>query len=100
MKRYRLSSQALDDLEDIWDYLGLEKDNPAAAQRQIEILHRKFRLLAQNPWLGEACDRLRPGLRFFTAGKYVVFYLPTQAGVEVERIIHGSRDIEALFDLD
>jgi toxin ParE1/3/4 len=94
---YRLANQAIDDLEDIWDFLGFEKENPRAAERQIEILHQKFSILGENPLLGEACDRLRPGMRFFTAGKYVIFYVPLSRGIEIERIIYGTRDIEAIF---
>jgi toxin ParE1/3/4 len=97
MSKFRLSAQAADDLEDIWDYVGIEKASPAAAQHQIDIIHEKFVLLVQNPLLGERCDLLRPGLRFFTAGNYVVFYIPAANGIEVERIIHGARNIEAMF---
>jgi toxin ParE1/3/4 len=97
MNRYLLSAQAIDDLQDIWDYLALEKENPSAAHRQVELLYRKFTMLAQNPWLGEGCDSLRPGLRFFTAEKYVVFYVAKADCVEIERVIHGARDIGLLF---
>jgi plasmid stabilization system protein ParE len=29
--------------------------------------------------------------------KYLVFYRPTQSGIEVVRVLHASRDIETLF---
>ena len=29
---------------------------------------------------------------------YLIFYLPTKEGIEVVRIIHGSRDIETIFN--
>ena len=28
---------------------------------------------------------------------YLIFYRPTERGVEIIRVIHGSRDIEDLF---
>jgi hypothetical protein len=28
----------------------------------------------------------------------VIFFCPTEEGIEVECVIHGARDIEALFD--
>ena len=31
-------------------------------------------------------------------GRYVVFYLPLSRGIEVVRVLHGSRDIESIFE--
>ena len=53
MKRYRIAPEARSDLDAVWDYLGVEKQNPTAAYRQIEVLYGKFSLLAANPFLGE-----------------------------------------------
>jgi toxin ParE1/3/4 len=30
--------------------------------------------------------------------KYLVFYQPTESGIEVLRVIYGTRDIEAIWD--
>jgi toxin ParE1/3/4 len=54
-------------------------------------------MLASRPLLGEACPRLRPNLRRFVVGGYVVFYVPLSDGIEVERVLHGMRNIESLF---
>ena len=29
---------------------------------------------------------------------YIVFYRPLEDGVDVVRVIHGARDIQAIFD--
>jgi toxin ParE1/3/4 len=29
--------------------------------------------------------------------KYLVFYIPRSDGIEVVRVLHGARDLEALF---
>jgi plasmid stabilization system protein ParE len=29
----------------------------------------------------------------FAIGNYVIFYLPTQDGIDVVRVLHGARDI-------
>lgn len=97
MKRLRLAVQAKVDLSGIWDYIGVVKENPAAAHHQLEILYEKCALLAQHPLLGQTRDDLRDGLREFSAGSYVIFYRPDPDGIEVERVIHGARDIRALF---
>jgi len=31
-------------------------------------------------------------------GKHLVFYRPVEDGIEILRVIHGARDIEALFE--
>jgi toxin ParE1/3/4 len=30
--------------------------------------------------------------------QYLIFYRPTESGVEIIRVIHGKRDVEDLFD--
>ncbi len=97
MNRFRLARQAKTDLSDIWDYIGVVNENPTAAYRQLEMLHEKFSLLAGQPLLGQSCDDLGAGVRVFSADSYVIFYVPIGNGIEVQRVIHGSRDIGSLF---
>jgi len=54
-------------------------------------------LLADNPGLGRARDELRPGLRSFSAGRFLIFYRPLDNGIQVVRVVHGARDIGGLF---
>ena len=49
------------------------------------------------PEMGQRCDELRRNLRYFTAGQYVIFFHPIEDGIEVVRVVRGSRDIDALF---
>ena len=95
MNVFRLARQADADLDEIADYIA--EHNPNAALHEIERLHGKFVLLAANPLLGESREDLRPNLRAFTAGSYVIFYVALPDGIQVERVIHGSRDISSLF---
>ena len=95
MSRFRLARQADADLDEIAEYIA--DRNPGAALRQLDVLYEKFLLLATQPFLGQSCDNLRPNLRAFTVGSYVIFYVPLEDGVEVERVLHGSRDIDSLF---
>jgi plasmid stabilization system protein ParE len=52
------------------------------------------------PELGEKRDDLRSNLRSFSVGNYVIFYFPDAHGVRIVRVIHGARNITALFDFD
>jgi toxin ParE1/3/4 len=58
----------------------------------------RFYLFAMHPNIGRARDRdLRPGLRSFAVGEYVIIYRIHEDDVLVLRVLHGSRDIAALF---
>jgi toxin ParE1/3/4 len=37
-----------------------------------------------------------PGCRSFSVGNYAIFFRPVEGGIEVARIIHGSRDMRNL----
>jgi toxin ParE1/3/4 len=48
--------------------------------------------------MGRARDELLVNLRSFMVKRYIVFYQPTTAGIEVLRVLHGARDIHRVFD--
>jgi toxin ParE1/3/4 len=95
MNGFRLARQADADLDEIADYIA--DRNPSAALRQIDAFYQKFALLGRQPLMGQSCGHLRPGLRCFSAGTYVIFYVPRDDGIEVERVVHGARDITSMF---
>ena len=97
MTHYSIAPQARDDLQAIWDYIAIENGKPSTANSFLARLCRKFALLATQPLMGQARDDLRPGLRVFTAGSYVIFYYPQPDGVEVAGVVHGAQDVEAMF---
>jgi len=97
MKPYRLSDQAKADLRSIWRYLALSQNAPSAADRQLESLYDKFRLLSSQPLLGQTRDDLRPGLRWFTADPYVIVYYCAPKRIDIAGVIHGAQDFEAMF---
>lgn len=86
---------ARQDLDHIWDYVA--QDNPTAADRLIEAFREKFSLLAGQPFLGELRPDLRPGLRSFSIDRYVIYYQVRDDRVAIVRVLHGSRDVRALF---
>ena len=67
--------------------------------RLIDSITHRFFLLAGRPYLGRRRDQdLRPGLRSFPVGEYVIFYRIEGEDVMILHVAHGRRDIEALFD--
>ena len=93
--KVRLSAQAKADLAAIRHYIAA--DNPHAAAHVIRSLRDTLRnTISRFPYAGKPCDELVQGLRCFPVGNYVIFYLAGE-GIDVVRVLHGARDIEAIF---
>ena len=84
------------DILEIWDYIA--DDSLVAADRWVDRLDEQFRLLAAQPMMGRAREELAPGVRSFPFGRYVVFYMPLNDGIDVVRVLQGARDIDAVFN--
>lgn len=89
--RLVLSPAAKRDLREIWIYVAAS--NPDAASEIVRDLFRIARLLGDNSLAGRRRSELQAGLRSFPTGAYVVFYRPIPDGIELHRVLHGSRDI-------
>jgi toxin ParE1/3/4 len=92
------TAQADSDLDDIWYYVATRSGNLDAADRLIDSITHRFHLLATHPNIGRARNEdLRPGLRSFSVGEYVIIYRTQDEDVLVLRVLRGSRDIAALL---
>ena len=96
MANVERSAQAERDLLDIWLYIA--ENNSRAADRLLDHIHATVQMLARYPQMGKRRDALRSGLRSFTVGDYVVFYLQRDQGIVLVRVLSGYRDLDALFD--
>jgi toxin ParE1/3/4 len=83
------------DLAAITDYIAA--DNLTAALGFYDEVDRLLTMIAQYPEMGEAVDHLSPGLRRFTLGNYLLFYRRIDDAIELNRVLHGARDIDRLF---
>ncbi|MBW3540375.1 MAG: type II toxin-antitoxin system RelE/ParE family toxin [Planctomycetes bacterium] len=97
MSEYRLSDQAVDDLDEIWDYVAVKCDNAPVARRLLAAISAKCSFLAENPRVGLAREDLLPGLRLFPCGNYAIGFRVINDGVEIVRVVDGRRDLSALF---
>lgn len=88
--------RAILDLFEIWSYIA--EDSVTNADRFAARIDKTFRLLARRPEIGRARPELYQDLRSFVVGKYVVFYMPVRNGIDVIRVLHGARDIDAVFE--
>ena len=77
--------------------LTIAEDKPDAALRWVHRLRETCELLASRPQMGEMRPGYGvPGCRSFSVGNYVIFFRPTNDGIEVARVVHGSRDLRRL----
>ena len=98
MTRVIYAPAAEGDLASIIEYIS--RDNPEAARRLSLEICEKCETYATQPMMGEE----RPGFgvlgcRCFSVDSYVIFFRPIQdgdGGIEVARIVHGSRDLRNL----
>jgi toxin ParE1/3/4 len=95
MARVSRRPQAAADIVEIWAFIA--EDSPAAADRWVDGLDHKFNLWATQPLIGRARDELAPNLRCMPFGRYVVFNMPLRDGIDVVRVLHGSRDVDGAF---
>lgn len=92
---FRLRPEAEADIEGVALYIAA--DNPVAAQAWFDDIHRRFQRLAAMPEMGTRRDDVRPGLRLFPVGRYLVLYRLVGSNVEIVRVIHGARQWQELL---
>jgi toxin ParE1/3/4 len=95
MPEVTLSKQARQDLIAIWNYIA--DDNPTAADTLLDTLDKKIALLADHPLLGPARPDIARDLRYLVAKNYLILYRVLPDVVEVVRVLHGARNLKALF---
>jgi toxin ParE1/3/4 len=91
--RPRKSPQAEADVTAIWQFVA--EDNIRAADALLDRIEAAFDMLAEMPRVGRAREDLAPKLRSFPVGNYLIFYVPVPEGIEVVRVMHARRDIDA-----
>jgi len=93
----RFTPLARNDLKAIRDFIVLDK--PKAASQYLSLLKQHYQRLADFPLLGVQHAEYY-GLYKFPLDDYLIFYRPSQTGIEVIRVMQSSRDIEPLLKPD
>jgi toxin ParE1/3/4 len=90
------------DLAEISEYIA--RDRPASAHRFLFAADETFAWLAKHPKVGMRCEFENPlaaDVRCWRVKgfkNYLIFYRRITRGIQVIRILHGARDIAALFE--
>lgn len=91
----RVRPKAVDDMEAIAYRIG--EDNPAAADRWLATLDELLNRLAEFPRLAP-CSSINSHWRVMPFGSYLLVYREIEHGVDLLRIVHGSRDLETALE--
>ncbi len=89
------------DLEDHAAFIA--RDNLEAGRRFYDVAAQAFEQLAMMPEMGSPRTFRNPalaGLRLWripSFERYLIFYRPIQDGIEVIRVLHSARDIDAIL---
>lgn len=104
MARVRKRRAARRDLRAQWVWYG-ENAGVEVADRFLRAANETLRMLASQPLSGSPVFLQKPeleGMRRFPVsggfGKILLFYFPLPDGVELVRVVHGSRDLDRLFE--
>jgi len=90
-----LAPQAVAELYEVTIYLASESVD--VAERVLKSLQDRCERLNDAPKQGRARPDLIPGARALPFLRYLIIYSVRKDQVRVLRIIHTSRDLEAIF---
>jgi toxin ParE1/3/4 len=93
------SPEALDDLNNIWDYYARVAGS-STADKLLREIDGVVTTLEEHPFAGRVRDEIRSGLHSFATSLHVVFYRVVDNRPEIVRVLDGRRDIDDIFSDD
>jgi len=100
--KLRYSTQSLRDLEEIWDYIAADLQNPSAAARVVNSIMDSANQLMDFAEMGaplSSIANVESDYRFLVHGNYLTFYRVHCNEVYVDRVLFGRRDyLRILFE--
>lgn len=94
MAKYRLTNEAIRDLDEIWSFT-YEKWSVDQADRYYNLIIDEIEYIASNPLLGRSMDHIKEGYRLSKVKSHLVFYrIGLDKTVEIVRILHQRMDVE------
>lgn len=89
-------------MDDIWDYIVSELQNPIAAEQVVNAIMDTVDGLEAFAEIGTPLSsifRIDTDSRFLVSSNYLIFYRAQGADVYIDRVIYGRRDyLRILFD--
>lgn len=93
MAKVILRKEAIDDLNNIWDYT-LEAWSEIQADKYYEAIKLACSQIGENPAIGKRYKLINRNLLGLRTGKHIIFYqIITKDEIEVIRILHEQMDL-------
>jgi plasmid stabilization system protein ParE len=74
----------------------IAEDSFEAADHVLDTIEKEAQTLALQPLMGRKRSDLSVGIRSWpTSTSYNLYYLPTDSGITVIRVLHHARDIKS-----
>lgn len=96
------SPKALQDLDEIWEYISKDLFNPEAAENVVTSILDAVDVLGDFPESGAPLEphiNLDSPYRFVTSGNYIAFYRFEENTVFVDRVLYQKRNYVKLLSL-
>ena len=97
MHEIRRTELAEQDVLEIWERIAIGGGHPRNAAAFIHQIESAIARCSESPLSGRPRDDLLAGLRTKPVGNYLVCYRPIPEGIELLRVLHGSRDLPRQF---
>jgi toxin ParE1/3/4 len=100
--KIRRTRQVRQDIIDIYRYIHAR--SPQSAERVFDAIQRSIQALPSIPGVGRRWDSTDPrlqGMRVTVVSRYrnyLIFFRAVPDGIEVFRVIYGSRDLRRIVD--
>ncbi len=92
--QYRISQQAIDDLNDIWVYT-FNKWSKKQADRYYDLIMEEIEFIADNYLVGKSAEHTRKNYRVTKIKSHLIFYRKIKNEIaEIVRILHQRMDIK------
>lgn len=91
--KYRISQQALFDLNDIWEYT-FHKWSKEQADRYYKLIFDEIEYISENSHLEISYEHMRKNYRASKIKSHLVFYRIENKSIEIIRILHQRMDLK------
>ncbi|WP_179354770.1 type II toxin-antitoxin system RelE/ParE family toxin [Winogradskyella vidalii] len=92
--KYRISQQAIEDLDKIWVYT-LNKWSKEQADRYYDLIIAEIEFIADNYLIGKSAEQTRKNYRVTKIKSHLIFFRKVDNEiVEIVRVLHQRMDIK------
>jgi toxin ParE1/3/4 len=96
MMPVRFTPEARADLREI--ALRIADRNPVRAFTYVDEIEARARRIGEFPHAGPPRPQWGEGIRIAVHGKYLIVYRVRDETVQILRVVHGARDLDALLE--